>query len=185
MSGPAQRLEPSDNLSEAPFDDALGLSARSLTGVDLVSFHGRSGSGKSTAIRFLLERHPDLQAENRAARSVEVTIFDDLLTPRQVLDILHALRQGHRVLAACHFPRRWLAPLRLRWRVVSFDLDAHPEKIARWLTARGIAHTPEAVTCFCHHFGANYTDAAIILERSPGTTFDQALSRFLRECRIE
>jgi len=166
------------------FDDALGLAGRSFAGVDLVSFHGRSGSGKSTAIRYLLARHPDFQAENRAARSREVTVFDDLLTPCEIGDILRALRRGHRVLAACHFPRRWLAPLRLPWRTAAIDLDAYPEKIGRWLTARNIPHTPEAVHHFCRCYGANYTDAAIILERFPDQSFDQALSRFMRECRI-
>lgn len=165
------------------FDDALGLAGRSFAGVDLISLHGRSGSGKSTAIRYLLDEHPDVAPASGGDEAP--TIFDDLVTPRQVLDVLHALRRGRRVLAACHFSRRWLVPLHLRWRIVSIDLDAHPEKIARWLTARGIDHTPAAVAHFCRHFGANYTDAAIILEHFPDQSFDQALSRFLRECQIE
>ena len=175
----------SEQVSAPDFDDALGLTGRCFAGVELVTFHGRSGSGKSTAIRHLLDEHPDFQAENRAERSDEITVFDDLLSPREIGDILRALRRGHRVLAACHFRPRWLAPLRLRWRLAPFDLDAHPEKITRWLTARGIPHTPEAVHHFCHHYGANYTDAAIILERFPDQSFDRALSRFLRQCRIE
>ena len=185
--------DPADRPGEAPpgdrfddaFDDALGLAARSFAGVDLISFHGRSGAGKSAAIRFLLAEHPDLRQEGGAAPREGVTVFDDLLGPRETLDVVRALRRGRRVLAACHFHPRWLAPLGLRWRTVAFDLDAHPEKIERWLTARGIAHTHDAVRHFCHHYGANYTDAAIILERSPGQGFDQALSRFLRNCRIE
>jgi len=164
------------------FDDYLGLASRSLAGVDLVSFHGRSGSGKSTAIEYLLARHPDMEGHRSGAR---VTVFDDLLGPREIGRIVRALGRGQRVLAACHFDRRWLGVLRLRWRVLAFDLDAMPAKIERWLDARGIDYTPRAVERFCRVYGANYADAAIILERFPGASFDRALSRFLRECRIE
>jgi len=164
------------------FDDYLGLAGRSLAGVDLVSFHGRSGSGKSTAIEYLLARHPDLVGDRTGAR---VTVFDDLIGPREIGRIVRALGRGQRVLAACHFDRRWLGMLRLRWRLLAFDLDAIPTKIERWLDARGVDYTPRAVERFCREHGANYTDAQIILERSPGASFDRALSRFLRGSRIE
>lgn len=165
----------------APFDDYLGLARRSFAGCDAVSFHGRSGSGKSSAIAWLLEHHPDFRGEG--AR--EAAVLDDLLGPHQVPTILRRLRHGRRVLAACHFHPRWLLPLRLRWRVASFDLDRIPAKVERRLDDLGIPYTGDAVAVFCRRFGANYTDLEIVLEYARGPSFDAALDRFLRECRVE
>lgn len=163
------------------FDDYLGLAARPFDRVDAVTFHGRSGSGKSSAVAFVRQRHPAFRGRPDGA----LTVFDDLQSPRSVGEIANHLRRGHRVLAACHFHPRWLLPLRARWRLASFALDPLPEKLERWLRARGIPHTKDAVAAFCRRFGANYTDLAVVLEYSPGRSLDAALARFLRECRIE
>lgn len=159
------------------FDDYLGLAVRSFAGVDAVTFHGASGSGKSTAVAFLC-RHPDFAGD-------DVVVLDDLTGARDLPELIRPLRAGRRVLAACHFPPRWLLPLRARWRIASFALDALPEKIEHWLAAQDVPYSREAVAAFCRRFGANYTDAALVLEHSPGKSFDAALARFFRECRVE
>jgi hypothetical protein len=46
-------------------------------------------------------------------------------------------------------------------------------------------HSEAAVTAFCARFGANYTDARLILQHADATSFDQALGRFLKQCRLE
>lgn len=182
MTGSAEpEASAPDLLDTDRFDDYLGLARRSFAGLHAVTFHGRSGAGKSTAVAYLLAHHPDFSGSHGAG----LTVFDDLEAAHQVSRIAAALRQGRRVLAACHFHAAWLLPLRLRWRLAAFDLDHLPAKIERWLDVRGIAHTPGAVAAFCRLFGANYTDAEIIVERAPGESFDVALRRFLRQCRLE
>lgn len=163
------------------FDDYLGLARRPLGRYRGVTFHGRSGSGKSSAVAFVRARHPDLGGE----RGGEVAVFDDLVSPRSLPEIARALAEGRRVLAACHFHPRWLLPLRARWRLASFALDPLPAKLERALDKRGIRYTRGAVEAFCRRFGANYTDLAIVLEYAPAASFDAALARFLRECRVE
>lgn len=163
------------------FDDYLGLARRPLARCHAVTFHGRSGSGKSSAIAFVRERHPDFGG----ARGGEVAVFDDLGSPRSLPEIACALAAGRRVLAACHFHPCWLLPLRARWRLATFALDPLPGKLERALDERGVRYTREAVAAFCRRFGANYTDLAIVLEYAPAASFDAALARFLRECRVE
>lgn len=170
---------------EGDFDDYLGLAERPLGRFDAVTFHGRSGSGKSSAVAFVRARHPELGPGRRPGSDSTVAVFDDLVRVRSVVDVARALASGRRVLAACHFHPRWLLPLKARWRIASFDLDPLPAKVERWLTGRGIEHTPGAVAAFCRRFGANYTDLALVLEYAPGRSFDAALARFLRECRVE
>ena len=163
------------------FDDYLGLARRPLGRCRGVTFHGRSGSGKSSALAFVRERNPAFAG----ARGEEVAVFDDLGSPRSLPEIARALAAGRRVLAACHFHPRWLLPLRARWRLASFALDPLPGKLERALDERGVRYTREAVAAFCRRFGANYTDLAIVLEYAPAASFDAALARFLRECRVE
>ncbi len=168
-------------IAPEPFDDYLGLAETSFVGVDAVTFHGASGSGKSSAVEFLRQRHPRFDASSSEA----VAVLDDLESLRALPQLVRRLQAGRRVLAACHFHPRWLVPLRVRWRIASFALDSLSAKIERWLTAQDVPYTPEAVDAFCRRFGANYTDAALVLEYSPGESFDAALARFLRECRVE
>jgi hypothetical protein len=163
------------------FDDYLGLAERPLGRFHAVTFHGRSGAGKSSALAFVRERHPQLGV----GRGETDAVFDDLVSARSVPAIARTLASGRRVLAACHFHPRWLLPLRARWRIASFALDPLPVKVERWLAARGIDHSPEAVAAFCRRFGANYTDLGLVLEYAPDASFDRALTRFLRECRVE
>lgn len=163
------------------FDDHLDLAGKSFDRVDAVTFHGASGSGKSSAVAFLRQRHPSFRDLPREA----VAVLDDLRSPRALPELVRHLWAGRRVLGACHFHPRWLLPFRMRWRIVSFALDPLSIKIERWLAAQNVSYTPEAVDAFCRRFGANYTDAALVLEHAPGESFDVALARFLRECRVE
>ena len=40
-------------------------------------------------------------------------------------------------------------------------------------------------TNYCRRYGANYVDADLIVERYRHTSFDVALARFERHCRID
>jgi len=155
------------------YDDFLGLLGRDFSRERLVLFCGASGSGKSSAIRFLLERHSHFGGG-------DVTVMDEVHAGN-----LHRLAAraaaGGRLLAATHLPLGWMSALP---RVAVFRTDRDRAKIARYLRARGVSASPEAVEAYVRRFGATYTDVDIILERYPAPRFDVALARFERFCSL-
>ena len=154
------------------YDDFLGLLGRDFSRHRLVLFCGASGSGKSTAIRFLLERHPDFNG-------TDVMVMDEVHAGN--LHRLAANVMGRRVLAASHFPLAWISALP---GITVFRTDRDRGKIARYLRALGVSASSEAVEAYVRRFGATYTDVDIILERYPAPRFDIALARFQRFCRL-
>lgn len=176
------------------FDDYLGLRRRDFSRAELVVFTGRSGSGKSTAIRFLLEHHPDFRDREQLhlgaapftvpARRWDVIAVDDLTAPRELGAIVRLLRSSRTLLVASHLAPALLRPLQLVARSSFFRTDADTAKVARHLARLGVTATSEAVARYVALFGATYTDVEIILERYPEPTFDRALARFSRFCRV-
>ncbi len=161
------------------FDDALNLAERDFSTTRVVVFCGESGSGKSSAIRFVMHRHPHFQGD------ADVRVIEELRSWFDLGALLSALWRGQRVLVASHLPiwlHRCLGAL-ARTQVIA--LDHHPEKISRWLSTHNVVHSDAAVAAFYRRFGANYTDALLILRHSEAVSFDQALWRFFRHCRIE
>ena len=164
-------------LGDFAFHDYLGLGGGALPDRGALVFQGRSGSGKSTYIRWLLERHSDLPPG-------ELSVVDEVLRLRDLVRVARRMRRSRLTLVASHLPPVIHAVLRPLGPVLVFRLDRRPEKIRRWLRARGVVFGEGALGAFCDLFGANYTDAAIVLERYPGLTFDEAFRRFRRECRV-
>lgn len=162
----------------ALFDDALGLAARDFSRTRVLVFCGESGSGKSSAIRHLMHRHRHYRGNSG------VRVIEELRRLRDLGTFFAALLRGQRLLVASHLPPWLHRGLGLLARTEVVALDNHPQKIARWLSARGIAHSDAAVTHFCAHFGANYTDARLIVEHAQAHSFDQALGRFLKQCQL-
>lgn len=177
------------------FDDACGLARVDFAGVRLIEFHGCSGSGKSTAIGYLCGHHPQFRdrepatvAPHRPLPSVSrgsLVVVEEVHEVRHLAAVVALLRRGATVLAASHLHPAWFAPLGLRWRRMWFRLDRDWTKISRHLDRLGVEHSAEAVRAYCRRYGANYVDVGIILERSPGTSFDAALARFDRRCRMD
>ncbi|HMO83570.1 MAG TPA: hypothetical protein PKC18_01485 [Lacipirellulaceae bacterium] len=178
------------------FDDHCRLADADFRGVRLVEFCGGSGAGKSTAIAYLCTQHP--QFRDRPVTTVdparplpattaagELVVVEELYRRRHLGAVVALLRRGATVLAASHLRPAWSAPLGLRWRRRSFTLDRDWTKIVRHLQRRGVPHSDAAVRAYCRRYGANYVDAEIILERCPEASFDAALARFERHCRLE
>lgn len=158
------------------FDDFLGLAARDFSSHRVVAFVGESGSGKSTAIRFLREQHPHI-------RDREVLVVDEARAadlPR----LWRPLARGATLLLASHLPA-WVVRAALPCTGAVFRTDRDRGKILRYLGAQGIAASAPAVDAYVRRFGATYTDVDLILERFPGRSFDAALARFERFCRLE
>jgi GTPase SAR1 family protein len=157
------------------FDDFLGLAGRDLSRFRVVVFHGRSGSGKSTAIRYLLENR---FREERTGVIDEITTFRDLVRRRSELN-----GEGP-ILVATHVDPRWFR-LFVRGPMAVFRTDRDGSKIGRYLARLGIEASPASVELYVRTFGATYTDVDLILERCPSPSFDRALGTFLKFHRIE
>lgn len=155
------------------FDDYLGLAGRDWSPYRLILFHGRSGSGKSTAIRYLLDT---------AFRNQAVCVIDEITTPRDLLAWRRALLSDATKVVATHIHPAWFLPF---GRCAVLHTDRDEGKIARHLQRHGIGASAAAIAEYVRRFGATYTDVELILERFPAHNFDAALSRFLKFDRME
>ncbi len=174
------------------FDDYLALRDRDFSRDRLVVFTGRSGSGKSTAIRFLLDEHPDFRGRRRiilegppftrVEAGADVIAIDDLTSLRELGTVRRFLAGSRTLLVASHLDPAWFAPLSAWFRCAFFRTDADEGKIARDLERRGVVASAAAVRRYASIFGATYTDLDIILERYPEPTFDIALAKFTKFC---
>lgn len=175
------------------FDDYLGLRASSFSGTRLVVFDGRSGSGKSTAIRFLLREHrdfrereatiiSDLRAELPSA--LDVAVIEEVRVPRELPLLLPVLARSTSLLVASHVGLHYFRPLQLFGRSRLYRTDRDVGKIRRRLEMTGVYASEGAIADYVKAFGATYTDIDIVLERYPDTTFDRSLARFLRYCDL-
>ena len=183
-------------LSPPIFDDFCGLADADFRGVRLIEFFGVSGAGKSTAIDFLCREHPDFRGREAmlvtpgamdpgCAPAGALVVVEEVRRPSDLRCVAELLRRGATALVASHLRPAWSAPLGIRWRRRCFQLDGDWRKISRFLDRQGVEHSPAAVQRYCRRYGANYVDAALILERLPNATFDAALASFERFCRLE
>ncbi len=161
------------------FVDALGLGERDFANTRVLVLCGESGSGKSSAIRFLMRKHRHYRDDTR------VQVIEELRSWRDLGIFMRALMRRDRLLVASHLPVWLHRVLGVMTRTCVIALDCHPQKISRWLAAQDVGFSDAAVAEFCRHFGANYTDARLILQHAEATSFDQALGRFLRQCRLD
>ena len=87
------------------FDDFLGLRGLELRGVRLLVFAGVSGSGKSTAMRFLEREHPQFRGMRGAALSPEsapdalgdsrrFVLVEEVHRPRELKAVAQLLAAG-------------------------------------------------------------------------------------------
>ena len=176
------------------FDDFLGLRTRNFKQTRLVIFSGKSGSGKSTAIDFLLREHPDFKNKDSAwlrlreshtgdALEKEVIAIDELITNRDLTVLVKLLIAKKTVLAASHLNQTWLRPLKIFWSCQMFVTDLDESKIERYLKKQNKTYSPEAISYYCKKYRANYTDIDIIVERYPEKNFDKSLEYFERFCQ--
>jgi len=174
------------------FDDYHRLAAVDLWSTRLLICQGMSGSGKTTAIEYLCQKHRHLRDRSACIFRLagprcllpplqhELVVLDDVRFLRQLLPLARLLRAGNTVLVASHLSPRCFLPLRLFWPSRVFVMDQDEGKIERYLAHKRVAFSHQAVLQYCQLFGANYLDVDFILERRPGVDFDQALAYFLK-----
>jgi hypothetical protein len=177
------------------YDDFLDLRSQSFRNVRLIVFAGVSGSGKSSAIEFLRQRHPDfvgkpfvtlLRTEaglhfRRASQSV--VWIDEVNHPYELKGVARLMRKNQ-VVIATHLPLAWYLPLRTIYRTRICRTDRGEEKIARFLHQRELEFSAAAVRHYCRSHGANYLDIQHILERCPDSSFDRSYALFQRLCKL-
>ena len=156
------------------FDDFLGLRSADLSRNRLILFYGRSGSGKSTAIRFLVDRNSP----------GSFVVIDEVLRLRDLLQVVPILRRARKALVATHVHPIVFRILFPMTRIKAYQTDRDRAKTARYLNERGISASAEAIEAYVRRYGSTYTDADLILERFPSRNFDQAFCRFEKFCRI-
>jgi hypothetical protein len=177
------------------FDDFLGLAARDFRGQRVLVFHGCSGSGKSTAIDWLLRAHPAFAGRDvariegppliaEAEKGARLVVIDEIVSARDLLLVARLLAGGARLLVATHLAPVWYRAFGMIVPVAIFRMDGDRAKIARHLDRLRLPASPQAVDLYVRRFGANYTDIDIIVERCPASTFDASLSAFNKFCTL-
>ena len=182
------------------FHDYFSLADKDLSAARLIVFSGCSGSGKSSYMRFLSQKHPDFRGTNSSlidtGRPLEwpridkntlaqLVLVDECLVRRDVVQIARLLRQGHTVIAASHLPPYAFAPLGLVWKSRHFALDRHVGKIAHELEQRDYCFTADAVSRFVKQHGASYSALDMVVENADTPDFDAAFARFEKFNRVE
>ena len=155
------------------FDDFLGLGEMDLSPFRTIIFHGRSGSGKSTAIAYL-----------KATTFPDAQVVDEITTYRDLLSWIPQGIGGDRLLVATHVAPQLVRLIAPKPSIV-FHTDIEGAKIARHLARRGVPATPRVIDEYIRAFKATYTDAELIIERWPAPTFDQSFARYRKFGRIE
>ncbi len=180
-----------------PFDDYYRLGKLDCAATRLLVFQGMSGSGKTTAIEYLCQHHD--QFRDRSVKTFrlvgpriqlpaleeQLVVLDDVRFVRQLRPLSRLLRAGNTVLIASHLHPFYFLPWRLRWESRVFVMDQDEAKIERYLVRREVVSSRQAVRQYCRLFGANYLDVDFILERYPGSTFDEALAHFTKFCDLD
>jgi hypothetical protein len=169
--------------------DFLGLLDRSFENSRWIAFCGRSGSGKSTAIQFLLECHsrwhgvvpfrihPYVTGWEEPCEG-EWVVVDEVRALRDIPRLFSLIRSGRRVLIASHIPSLLMAILSIQAPGAIFSTDRGGEKLALHLERRGIAFTEESLANYLSRYGSTFTDLEIILERTGKRDLSSALRRF-------
>jgi len=192
------------NTTEKPppilFDDFLGLGNEKLEGTRLIILTGVSGSGKTTALKYLADHHPAFRNQPKhwmwtmqklrngiPVRRKRLVVVDEIEEVRQLARVWRLLIDNRTVAVASHLNPVWFAPLRWLYDSRHFRTARGPTKIQSLLKSRGIPYTTEAISEFLRRHGASYLDLECILERHPGPSLDQALqlSQKLDEITIE
>lgn len=178
------------------FDDFLNLGARDLGGLRLIVFSGVSGSGKTTAMRFLAESHSgfrgrpvlelDCQPDLRSAPQVtgHLILCDEVTQVRQLAGLARLMRNRNTVAVAAHLPLAMFRPYGFFGSAQYFRTDRGAEKIARYLDRSRLSYSRATVAAYCKLYGANYVDLHHMLERFPNKNFDRTFAQFQKFCRM-
>jgi len=170
------------------FHDFLGLANRSFEQERLLVFHGTSGSGKSSNLKFLADHHPQFRTHETpwvwtmgkkfdasGLRDNRLVAVDEIISPLQFTALRKLLKTNQTVAVASHLHPLWFKLLGPTLPIRAFQTDRDCAKLRNYLDAKGVGYTEDALQMFCRRYRASYVELQCILERAPGQSLDQAL----------
>ncbi|MBP9779403.1 hypothetical protein KBD33_02130 [Candidatus Gracilibacteria bacterium] len=174
------------------FDDALNLSGRDLSGYKFIVFAGKSGSGKSSYISWLLSTHNEYMNQNhhtlmphlvpfekrQLPKDISILCIDELLHIRHFFEILPTLWNYKKYLIASHLPHSIISLLHVFGRTLIIQVDTNEKKISRYLAGLGYTASESVIHDYTLKYRATYTDLHIILETSTEKNFDILYKQF-------
>jgi hypothetical protein len=169
------------------FDDFLGLGRQSFEQTDLLIFHGVSGSGKSSNLKFLAYHHPFFRDMSvhwiwtkhkrfniQSVQSYKLVVVDEIVSPIQLPAVYSLLKTNQTVAIASHISPMWFKLFFRHNRTISYQTDASTKKLSNYLKTRGIPHSTKVLRQFANQYGSNYVDLQCMLEAYPCENFDDA-----------
>lgn len=175
------------------FHDFLGLANRSFEQERLLVFHGTSGSGKSSNLKFLADHHPQFRTQETpwvwtmgkpfdtsGLRDNRLVAVDEIISLFQFPALRKLLKTNQTVAVASHLHPLWFKLLGPTLPMSSFHTDRDCAKLRTYLDEKGVGYTEDALQMFCRRYRASYVELQCILERAPGQSLDHAL-RFNRK----
>ena len=170
------------------FHDFLGLANRSFEQERLLVFHGTSGSGKSSNLKFLADHHPQFRSHDSpwiwsmgkrfkvsSVQNKRLVVVDEIISLFQFSALRKLLRTNQTVAVASHLHPLWFKLLGPTLPSRSFRTDRDSAKLRAYLDGRAVQYSENALQLFCQHYRASYVELQCILERAPGLSLDQAL----------
>ena len=169
------------------FDDFLGLGRQSFEQTDLLIFHGVSGSGKSSNLKFLAYHHPFFRDKTvhwiwtkhkrfniQSVQSYKLVVVDEIVSPIQLAAVYSLLKTNQTVAIASHISPMWFKLFFRHKRTISYQTDASTKKLSNYLKTRGIPHSTKVLRQFANQYVSNYVDLQCMLEAYPCENFDDA-----------
>jgi hypothetical protein len=173
----------------------MNLSGLNLMDSRLLVFTGISGSGKSAAIQYLLERFPEIEGQGYETivgnklewmprYETKWLIIDEVINLFDAWRIRRLLKQGHRLIVASHLPASMFKVICLCYAGLYLCTDGESRKLAHYLSNKGIVYDACSMNRFISQFGQSYNTLDVVLSYSQSATLSMAMEYFDRQCRL-
>jgi hypothetical protein len=187
---------------DTDFIDTLDFNRHDFGQYQLTLLTGESGSGKSTAIEYLINSNRDKQVfryldvavlECRdsigqyypVAEQNLVLVVDEVWSLAHIKQLRDWVKAGYRFVVASHAHAFLSRALLITTRSKLFNLDACQHKLPCYLSAKGIGFTSQSLKQYRQLYGNVFTELQIILEHYPDSHFDEAFNRFHKFNQID
>jgi len=161
----------------------------------LVVFTGISGSGKSSAIQYLVSRFPEITKQGvesiagerlkwKSSYSARWLLVDEVVSLRDAWIIKQLVERGHRVIAASHLSVPVFKTICLSIDGLYFRTDDASDKLARYISNQGVEYDESSMKQFIDQFGQSYTTLDVVLGYCQSKTLAGAMEYFSRHCTL-
>jgi hypothetical protein len=174
----------------------MGLSSLEPDDWQAIVFSGIGGSGKSSAMHYLLQTYHEIEEEgacwitgtplcwNRCYQC-KWLLVDEIVCLKDVWKVRTLLRQGYRTVIATHLPLWCLRIVFADIRTRFYSTDGKNNKLSLLLQREGIDYTDSALRDYIKLYGQSYDTLSVILQHSGRADLATALKYFQRHCQLE